>query len=331
MFSVRSKTIASAVRPVAVYTDWDEMDIAPGARALEDAGWEVRTVGSTEPDSIARVAADATALCLGYAPVGRELLGRLGRLRIVATLSAGYDMVDVDAAAERGVWVATIPDAAVDEVAGHALAMALALIRHLPWADRAVRGGSWRLEVASPPRAPSTLTFGLLGLGRIGRRAADLARGVFGHVIAHDPHVPADKWPAAVGRRSRDELIARADVLSLHLALTPQSQGIVNAELLARMPRGAFLVNVSRGGLVDHAALLAALDAGHLAGAGLDVLDVEPPPADHPAIHHPRVLLTPHTAFLSDRSLDLYPRRQAENVLLWQRTGRPLSPVRELS
>jgi D-3-phosphoglycerate dehydrogenase len=328
---MRDKTIASAVRPVAVYTDWGELDIAPGVRALEDAGWEVRALGSTDADSIARVAADATALCLGYAAVGRELLRRLGRLRIVATLSTGYDMVDVDAAAERGVWVATIPDAAVDEVAGHALAMAMALIRHLPWADREVRAGEWELDVASPPRAPSALTFGLLGLGRIGRRAADLAGGVFGRVIAHDPHVPADQWPAGVGRLSRDELVVRADVLSLHLALTPETQGIVDAELLARMPPGAFLVNVSRGGLVDHAALLAALDAGHLAGAGLDVLDVEPPPADHPAIRHHRVLLTPHMAFLSDRSLDLYPRRQAENVLVWQRTGRPLSPVRELS
>jgi phosphoglycerate dehydrogenase-like enzyme len=328
---MRDATIASAARPVAVYTDWGELDIAPGARALEDAGWEVRTLGSTDADSIARVAADATALCLGYAQVGRALLRRLGRLRIVATLSAGHDMVDVDAAAERGVWVATIPDAAVDEVVGHALAMALALTRHLPSADSEVRAGGWRLDVTSPPRAPSALTFGVLGLGRIGRRAADLARGVFGRVIAHDPHVPADQWPAGVGRLLRDELVARADVLSLHLALTPETQGIVDAELLARMPPGAFLVNVSRGGLVDHAALLAALDAGHPAGAGLDVLDVEPPPADHPAIRHPRVLLTPHTAFLSERSLDLYPRRQAENVLAWQRTGRPLSPVRELS
>jgi phosphoglycerate dehydrogenase-like enzyme len=329
--SMRDETIASAAPLIAVYTDWGDIDIAPGARALEDAGWEVRRLGSTDVESIARVAADATALCLGYAPAGRELLRRLGRLRIVATLSAGYDMVDIDAATERGVWVANIPDAAVDEVAGHALAMALALIRHLTWADREVRTGGWKLDVASPPRAPSALTFGVLGLGRIGRRAAELARGVFGGVMAHDPRVPADQWPAGVGRLSRDELVARADVLSLHLALTPESQRIVDAELIARMPPGAFLVNVSRGGLVDHASLLAALDAGHLAGAGLDVLDVEPPPFDHPAIRHPRVLVTPHTAFLSDRSLDLYPRRQAENVLVWQRTGRPLSPVRELS
>jgi phosphoglycerate dehydrogenase-like enzyme len=318
-------------RPIAVYSDWDEIDISSGVRALEDAGWEVRTVGSTDAEAIAAAAADATALCIGYAEVRRELLSRLERLRIVATLSAGWDMVDVDAAAERGVWVATIPDAAVDEVASHALALALALVRHLPWTDRDVRAGSWVLAVDDPPRVPRALTFAVLGVGRIGRRAAELAGGVFGRVAGHDPYVPAGRWPAGVERLELDELLAQADVLSLHLPLTPESQGLVDAALIARMPRGASLVNVSRGGLVDHAALLAALDAGQLAGAGLDVLDVEPPPADHPVLHHPRVLITPHAAFLSDRSLDAYPRRQAENVLAWQRTGRPLTAARELA
>jgi phosphoglycerate dehydrogenase-like enzyme len=324
-------TNVSAHRPVAVYTDWDEIDISPGVRILEQAGWEVRAVGSTDADAIAACAADATALCLGYAPVHRELLQRLEQLRIVATLSAGCDTVDLDAAAERGVWVATIPDAAVDEVASHALALALALVRHLPWADREVRAGAWALDVVDPPRVPSALTFAVLGLGRIGRRVAELAGGVFGRVVAHDPHVRVQSWPADVGRPDRDELIARADVLSLHLPLTPASRGLVDAPLLARMPRGAVLVNVSRGGLVDHAALLAALDDGRLAGAGLDVLDVEPPPPSHPVLRHPRVLLSPHAAFLSDRSLEAYPLRQAENVLAWQRTGRPLAPARELA
>jgi D-3-phosphoglycerate dehydrogenase len=317
--------------PIAVYSDWDEIDITAGARALEDAGWDVRTVGSTDAEAIAAAADDATALCIGYAEVRRELLRRLPRLRIVATLSAGYDMVDVDAAAERGVWVATIPDAAVDEVASHALALALALVRHLAWADRDVRAGAWTLGVDDPPRVPGTLTFAVLGVGRIGRRTAELAGGVFGRVVGHDPYVPADRWPAGVQRLDLDELLARADVLSLHLPLTRESQKIVDAALIARMPRGATLVNVSRGGLVDHPALLAALDDGQLAGAGLDVLDVEPPPPDHPALRHPRVLLTPHAAFLSDRSLAEYPLRQAENVLAWQRTGRPVAAARELA
>jgi phosphoglycerate dehydrogenase-like enzyme len=323
-------TTHASSRPVAVYTDWEGLDIGPGVRALEDAGWEVRTVDSTDRDAIAAAAGDATALCIGYALVDRALLERLDRLRIVATLSAGYDMVDVEAARERGIWVASIPDAAVEEVAAHALAMALALVRHLPWLDRGVRGGEWALDVGDPPRVPSELTFAVLGLGRIGRRAAELAAGVFGRVTGYDPYVAAERWPRRIERLDRDELVATADVLSLHLPLTDASHRIVDADLLAQMPEDAFLVNASRGALVDHVALRAALDSGRLAGAGLDVLDAEPPPPDHPLLGHPRVLLSPHAAFMSDRALEAYPRRQAENVLAWARTGRPLTPVEEV-
>jgi phosphoglycerate dehydrogenase-like enzyme len=317
--------------PIAVYTDWDGLDVSPGARALEQAGWEVRRLGSVDPAAIAEAAADATALCLGCAELDGALLAKLPRLRIVATLSAGHDMVDVEAAAARGVWVANLPDAASEEVATHAFAMAVALVRHLPFLDRHVRAGGWDPPVADPPRLPGALSFGLLGLGRIGRRTAKLARGVFGAVVAHDPHLPAERWPEGAARVSAPDLTARADVLSLHLPLAPGTPPVADAELLGRMPTGAFLVNVSRGGLVDHRALASALDSGRLAGAALDVLDSEPPPADHPLRDHPRVLLTPHAAFLSERSLVAYPTRQAENVLAWQRTGRPLMPVVELA
>jgi len=318
------------VAPVAVYTDWDELDVTQGARALRDAGWDVRRLGTTNPAAIADDAADATAVCVGYALLDRPLLERLPALRVVATMSAGVDMVDVDAATERGVWVANVPAAATEEVAAHALAMALALVRHLPFMDRDVRGGHWRLRLDEPPRRPATLTLGLLGLGRIGRRTAELAHGVFGAVAAHDPGVPGNAWPRDVERLELGALAARADVLSLHLPHEPDAPPLVDAALLGALPRGAFLVNVSRGALVDRAALLAALDSGRLAGAALDVLDREPPPSRDAVVHHPRVLVTPHAAFLSAETADAYPREQAANVLAWQRTGRPLTPVREL-
>jgi phosphoglycerate dehydrogenase-like enzyme len=318
-------------QPLAVYTDWDEIDVTPGRRKLEAAGWSVRLVGSTDANLIADAAARATALCVGYATVDAPLLGRLPSLRIVATLSAGYDMVDVHAATRRGVWVANLPDVATEEVASHALAMVLALVRRLPALDRGVRAGRWTLDVDEPPRTPRDMTLALLGLGRIGRRVAELAIGLFGTVIASDPAVASGVWPRGVDRVELGELVARADVLSLHLPAAPGSPPIVTAELLEALPDGAFLINVSRGGLVDHEALARALDAGRLAGAALDVLDREPPTPDHPLMDHPRVLLSPHTAFLSDRTLVAYPEGQAENVLAWQRRGRPLTPVAQPS
>ena len=140
----------------------------------------------------------------------------------------------------------------------------------------------------------------------------------------------AADWPAGVQRLDREALADCADVLSLHLPHARGAPPVVDAALLARLPRGACVVNVSRGELIDQDALLAALDSGRLGGAALDVVDPEPPPAGHPLVHHPRVLMSPHAAYFSPQTAVGYPRHQAANVLAWQRTGRPLTPVREL-
>lgn len=150
-------------------------------------------------------------------------------------------------------------------------------------------------------------------------------------MAAHDPGVGASDWPAGVQRLDRAALAARADVLSLHLPHARGAPPVLDAALLGALPAGAFVVNVSRGGLVDQDALLAALESGRLGGAALDVIDPEPSPAGHALVHHPRVLMSPHAADLSPETAVGYPREQAENVLAWQRTGRPLAPVRELA
>ncbi|MFB6628322.1 C-terminal binding protein [Streptomyces sp. NPDC056362] len=322
------------LQPVAVFTDTDDLDPRPGARLLADAGFEVRVAGSRDPDVLASAAADAVALIVGYARVDAALLDRLPRLRIIATMSAGHDMVDTEAARRRGLWVTHLPDAATEDVAVHALAAALSLVRHLPRADAVVRGGGWSAEFVTQedglpmPRRASELTLGLVGLGRIARTFAGLAAPVFGRVAAHDPHADPAHWPAGVERyETLDALAAASDVLSLHLPLTPATHGLVDARLLHRMPPGGFLVNVARGELVDPEALLEAVDTGRLAGAALDVLPVEPPPPGDPLRLHPRIRLSPHSAYLSDASRRAYVCEPAANVIAWHRTGRPLTPV----
>lgn len=314
-------------RPVAVYTDADDVDLSPGSRMLEDAGFEVRMVGSRDPERIATLAADAVALLAGYATIDASLLSRLPAVRMIATQSAGYDMVDVRAAAQRGIWVANIPDGAVEEVAVHALAMALSLLRRLPMLDRQVRTGGWPTAVDERFIRPSTATFGVLGCGRIGQHAAAVAAPLFGTVIGHDPYVPDQQWPETVHRVGLPDLLRRSDVLSLHLPLTDDTVGILDAEALALMRPGAVLVNVSRGRLIDPSALRDALDSGRLAGAALDVLGPEPPSAGEPLLTHPRTLVTPHVAYLSEQSQHDYVTRQAANVIAWWRTGRPNTPV----
>ncbi|QIP86783.1 C-terminal binding protein [Streptomyces sp. Tu 2975] len=317
-------------RPVAVFTDTEDLDPEPGVRMLEDAGFAVRIAGSRDPDVIAPSAADAAALIVGYARVDAALLDRLPALRMIATMSAGYDMVDTEAARRRGVWVANLPSAATEDVAVHAFASALSMVRRLPQADAAVRSGGWNEEFAAGglPRRASELTLGLVGFGRIARRLATIAAPVFGRIAAYDPHASQADWPAGVERYDDLEPLAAAtDVLSLHVPLTPATRGLAGARLLGLIRPGGLLVNVSRGELVDTAALLDALGSGRLAGAALDVFPVEPPPPGDPLRGHPDIRLSPHSAYLSDTSRRAYVCRPAENVIVWHRTGRPLTPV----
>lgn len=172
-------------------------------------------------------------------------------------------------------------------------------------------------------RRPSTLTLGIVGLGRIGQQLAEFAQASFKQILGHDPYLPDPSWPAGIRRMELTELFRQSDVVSLHIPLTEESHRLVDHELFTQMRPGSYLVNVSRGGLVDLDALLPVLDSGHLAGAALDVLPQEPPPPDHPILKHPRVLLNPHAAFYSVEAEEEVRRKAVLNVLKWAQEDRP--------
>jgi D-3-phosphoglycerate dehydrogenase len=313
-----------------VYLDVVEgVDLHGAPAILEAAGFDVHCALARTDQQVIRAARGARAVLTGDSVVSAEAIARLPDLRIVATCTVGVDHIDLDAARSAGVWVCNVPDAATEEVAVHAMAMVLALIRHLPQFDRHVRAGGWDYLATGALQRPSTLTLGVVGMGRIGRRVATLGQPFFGRVVAHDPYVDDDGWPSDVERAELDEVFASADLVSLHVALTAETQGLVDQRRLGLMRDHGYLVNVSRGGLVDHDALLAALDDGRLAGVGLDVLSAEPPRPNDQLLAHPRVLLSPHVAFLSVDAERGYYRSQAENVVSWWETGRPLTPVVE--
>ncbi|MFI7665442.1 C-terminal binding protein [Nocardia sp. NPDC049526] len=314
--------------PIAVYTDLDDLDPAPGIAVLETAGFEVRVLETRDPDTIATAAADATALLVGYAPIDANLLARLPRVRIVSMLSHGYDAIDIDAATAGGIWVATVGGIATAEVATHTWALALAAVRRLDFFTLRGRRG-WLDRPASGPRRLSEITVGLVGLGRIGTKVAELAAGSVASILGHDHS--GRPMPAGVTAASLTEVVANADLVSIHLPLGPSTARLFDADLIERMRPGSWLINVSRGGIVDSTALADALDSGHLAGAALDVLDAEPPAAGDRLAEHPNVLLTPHVAYLSDATARDYVLTQARNVVRWYHTGRPLHPVAESS
>lgn len=308
--------------PVALYLPIDGIDVAAGRDLLAAAGipstmTTIDEIGQLPPDLTDR----AVALMVGYDPVGAELFDRLPALRFVATHSAGFDMVDLDAARERGLWVCNVPGAATEEVATHALALALALLRRLQFFDARIRAGHWSADPAAVPRRLSTLSCGIIGMGRIGARFAGLAVPLFGAVRGYDPGVATYLWPSAVTPTGLDELLATSDCVSLHLPLTADTKNLLDAQRLARLRRGAVVINVSRGGLVDEDALLDALTSGQVGGAGLDVLSTEPPGSDHPLLSAPGVLLTPHVGYLSVESDRDYATVPAASVVSLLETG----------
>ncbi len=317
----------------AVYTDLDDTDFAAGIALLDANGFNVDYLDSQDSEVIVRGAQDAVALLVGYAQITREMINRMPSIRVIALMSMGFNNVDVDAATEHGIWVTNIPGAATEEVATHTLALALHGARGLSFYGRVTRHGGWNVRDTVVPQRLSETTLGVVGLGKIGSKLAELARPLFGEIVGYDPLLPdttetRDRLAGlGVRRASLEDVRAEAHVLSLHLPLLQSTANMVDAEFLSNMQPGSFLINVSRGGLVDGAALAASLDAGHLSGAGLDVLDQEPPPADHPLIKHPRVLVTPHVAYWSRFTDAEYVRQQAQNVISWAETGVPDSPV----
>ncbi len=312
----------------AIYFPVEGLDIGPGERLLHQAGVAVHRLAQPwlEPDT----PRDAVALLVGYDRVGASVMDQLPGLRIIATHSDGYDMVDLDAARSRGIWVCHLPDSACEEVAVHALTLTLSLLRGIGAWQQRVREGLWVEDESIVLRRPSTLTCGVVGLGRIGGRYARLAASIFGRTLGCDPHLSADRRPSGVQPVGLETIFHECEVVSLHVPLTDETRLLVGREQLAALPAGAVLVNVSRGELVDESALLAGLNSGRIAGAGLDVLTDEPPAADNPLATHPRVVLTPHIAYLSRESLARYATEPAANVVAFLRRGRPNTPVEDL-
>ena len=309
------------MRVLVADADYGRLDIE--AEVLAGAGHELRTAQCRTPAEVIEAARDTDAVLVQYAPITAEVLDALPRLRLVSRYGVGVDVVDQEAARARGVWVCNVPDYGTNEVALHAVAMLLALLRNLVEHDRQVHAGRWDHRLGGRLPRPGGLTLGVVGLGRIGRATMAGAAPWFGKVVGYDPYLPADAWPAGVERLELAELFARSNAVTLHLPLTADTRGLVTADLLARMPAPAYLVNTARGGLVDLDAVRQALADGRLAGAGLDVLPEEPPPAGDPLLSQPRALLSPHVAWYSEEAETELRRKAAQNIVTWAATGRP--------
>ena len=257
---------------------------------------------------------DVVALC-SWEPVRSADLERLPSLRVVATPSVGVDHLDVDAATKRGVWVSNVPDYCVEEMADHALSLLLALARGVVELDRSVRAGAWDHETAGRLQRISDMRLGIVGFGRIGRALAERANALGMEVWGHDPFLSdGDLAAAGVRPSSLDDLLSSCTAVSVHAPLTSETRGLIGRREIDLLPEGAYVVNVSRGGLVDTTPLVEALRRGRLGGVALDVLEVEPPTVDAPAPEAPRLVVTPHAGWYSEHADEAVVARAAGSI-----------------
>jgi D-3-phosphoglycerate dehydrogenase len=300
----------------AVVTDHGFANIEQERRILTEADCDLGEAQCKTPAEVIEAARGAHALLVQWAPVTAEVIETLDTCKIIVRYGIGVDNVALDAAKAKGITVCNVPDYCIDEVADHSVALALSLGRQLSQIDRRLRDGVWKIVPNSPMPAFREMTFATAGFGRIARTVLERARPFGFRLAAYDPFVAASEFEiAGVQQLNLDELFAGADILSLHLPLTPQTQHLVNAERLGTMKSNAIVVNTARGPLIDTVALAQALREKQIAFAGLDVFEPEPLPDDHPLRGCDNALLTSHVAWYSESSVPKLQRMVAEEVV----------------
>ncbi|WP_276274027.1 C-terminal binding protein [Haloarcula litorea] len=315
-----------------VVTDHDFADLSIEREGLADLADVVELtgdVGETVDDPHETLAEADAVINLRY-DLDADAVAALEDCRVISRYGIGVDNIAVDAASERGIPVTNVPDYCLEEVSVHALTMWLALARGLPTYDDSVAAGEWDRGVATPIHRLSTRTVGVVGYGAIGRAVGERAAALGADVIASDPFLSAEDVaddPATLVEF--EDLLEQADFVTVHSPLTPETRELFDAEAFARMREDAYFVNVARGPIVDTDALADALDAGEIAGAGLDVFPDEPPAADDPLRDHPKVLTTPHVAWYSEEANEQRRNTVVDIVRTALEGGEPYNVVNE--
>jgi D-3-phosphoglycerate dehydrogenase len=307
---------------------WPSLD--PEKGVLAPVGAEVVASPTGDAETLAGLARDADAILTCFAQVPRSVIEAAANCRIVARYGIGVDNIDVAACTERGIVVTNVPAYCLDEVSDHAMALILALARKLRAYDLAIRAGRWDVQVGKPIHRVRGQVLGVIGIGKIGGMLAAKARAFGMQVVAYDPFLK----PEQVRERGAEQvdfptLLAQSDFISIHAPLSAKdgTAGMFSDNEFAAMKRSAFLVNTARGGIIDDQALARALRDGTIAGAGIDVLPTEPPPADSLLLAQENLILTPHAAFYSEESLIDLQVQAAQEVARVLSGQRPVSVV----
>lgn len=317
-----------------VFSDYYYPDLHAEMKAFEKLGADLEIVDCTEivpggifdPRELIRYAHDADAIVAQFAKLDKPFIDALEKCRIIARYSIGMDTVDLDAAHAKGIQVANVPDYCIHEVANHAAAHILNALRQITRSRDLLFDNTFDFGKVRPMHRSEEQTLCLLGFGHIARELYVKMKPFFAKIVAYDPYFGNQAAYPDVRFLSMEEALACADVISVHVPLSKATENMLSDSQFAMMKDGVILVNTARGGLIDEAAMLRALDSGKIGHCGLDVLCGEDF-AGSPFLHHERVTLTPHAAWCSKEALEELQRKVGENVVAALLTGKPVYPV----
>jgi len=313
---------------VVNYQEYADIEIEK-AVLREIPGLEIVESHTRSEADLIREVTDADALIVQYAPCTAEVISAMARAKVIVRYGIAVDNIDLAAAHDRGIIVCHVPSYCLDEVSNHALALILALHRRLFAADRLLRENRHHLEALRPIPRLSEAAAGLLGFGNIARRLADKSKPLFAEVMSCDPMVDTQEMASrGVRKVELTELFENSDFISVHIPSVPATRHLVDMRLLSIMKPSAFLINTSRGAVVDESALIEALQNGRIAGAGLDVFESEPLPEDSPLRSLDNVILTGHVAWYSEGAIEELKETAAREVLRVLKGEPPLFEIK---
>jgi D-3-phosphoglycerate dehydrogenase len=315
---------------IVLVTDYTWSSTDEEAKVLAEIGAKLLIAQTGSEEELLSLIPQADAILTCFKKVSATVIRAGQKLQVVGRYGIGVDNIAVDEATRLGIPVTNVPAYCLDEVAEHVMALLLASARGVCRYNGAIREGNWALQTGMPMFRVRGRTLGITGFGKIGQTLATKARGFGLRLLVYDPYVsPETVREHNAELVSLEDLLAQADFVSLHTPLTPETRDLINADRLRRMKPTAFLINTSRGGIIDHPALLQALQENWIAGAALDVFDPEPLPADHPLLGLPNLIATPHVAFYSEESvleLEVLAARNVAAILAGERPASVVNP-----
>ncbi|MBG9452233.1 2-hydroxyacid dehydrogenase [Cytobacillus firmus] len=299
-------------------TDYEFENLKYEEDVFKESGLDIEFVKAqckTE-DEVAEQAKYADAILNQYAPISRRVIESLENAKVISRYGVGVNTIDLDAANEKGITVANVPDYGMEEVSNHALALLLSWARKVTLLNNEVKKGNWDFKACIPIHRFNSQTVGVLGFGRIPRRFIEKVKPLGFKLAAYDPFVSAeDMASAGVQKMELDEIIREADYLSVHVPLIKDTFHLLNADRFSQMKKNAVIINTARGPIIDEKALIEALENGIIAGAALDVAEEEPISIDSPLLHMDNVIITPHSAWYSEEAMVELRQKAAKNIV----------------